>query len=118
VGCVFAKNLLFFIVMKKSKKHASYPELVITDELRALVRDQMAGYKKMNEIVSEELSRELPQMTPEQSRADFEALCQVWETTLKQYPLPEIFEEQRIQDAIAYRRIFNAFGFYLAKKND
>jgi len=66
----------------KSKKYKFHEDPLIKQR----VREQMAGYKKMNEIILQEQRENLPKMTPEESKAIYEDLFLVWEHTQKQNP--------------------------------
>lgn len=86
---------------------------------RQIIKKALAGYRRMNAFTDEELRRDLPSMPEEESRAEYEELCAVWDQTRKLYPDPqgEAFADQiHIQELVARRRWWNKIGYELAKR--
>ncbi|NIR51783.1 hypothetical protein GWO43_24710 [candidate division KSB1 bacterium] len=80
----------------KQKKY----KIVKVPKKRRLIREQIAGFKRMNEFVREEQRQELPEMTPEESKEIFEGLWMMWENTKKQYPDYKKLDRIRIQELV------------------
>jgi predicted Rdx family selenoprotein len=76
-------------------------------ELKQLIRDQLAGYKVMNEFVRQEQRRNLPKMTPEESKEIFEGLWMMWEYTRKKYPDYKKLDKLRIKQLIKRRKLWD-----------
>ncbi|MGH7495996.1 MAG: hypothetical protein ACREOO_26890 [bacterium] len=88
-------------------------------ESRRIIREALAGYRRMNEFTEEELRRELPKMTEDDSRKIFEELYAAWQQTRQYYPDPKgdaILDQQHIQELVEQRRLWNKIGWELAKR--
>jgi hypothetical protein len=109
-------------IFTKRITHEKYPAKLPRDpEGRQLIKEALAGYRIMNELTEEELYRELPKLTEEQARKDFEELCAAWDLTRKHHPDPEgeaILDQLHIQELVEQRRLWNKIGYELAKRKD
>jgi hypothetical protein len=88
-------------------------------ESRRVICEALAGYRRMNEFTEEELRRELPKMTEDDSRKIFEELYAAWQQTRQYYPDPRgdaILDQQHIQEFVEQRRLWNKIGCELAKQ--
>ena len=86
---------------------------------RRVIREALAGYRRMNEFTEEELRRELPKMTEDRSRRIFEELYTAWLQTRRYHPDPKgdaILDQQHIQELVEQRRLWNKIGLDLAKR--
>jgi hypothetical protein len=73
----------------------------------------------MNQFTEEELRRNLPKMTEEESRREYEELCEVWEHTQKYYPDPQgeaMLDQRHIQYLVERRRLWDKIARGLAQK--
>jgi hypothetical protein len=100
------------------KKHST--QLPRDSAGRQLVKEALAGYGRANEFIEEEeLRRNLPKMTENESRQEYEELCSVWEHTRKHYPDPKgeaILDQLHIQYLVERRRLWDKIGQGLAKR--
>ncbi|MFQ5824956.1 MAG: hypothetical protein ACE5JB_12950 [bacterium] len=98
--------------MTKQKKY----KLPDDPALRQLIRDQLAGYKVMNEFVQQEQRRNLPKMTPEESKEIYIELLKIWEHSQKQNHDMGNLDRLRIQELVERRRLFDKIAEGLTKK--
>lgn len=63
------------------------------------------GHKRVNEIVFQELMRQLPLLTIEQSRKEYDALCEVWQ--LQNMPMPKALADHRLEFKVRLRQKLN-----------
>lgn len=73
----------------------------------------------MNQFTEEELRRSLPKMTEDESRNEYEDLCEVWEHTRKYHPDPQgeaILDQLHIRYLVERRRLWDKIARGLAKK--
>ncbi|MFQ5639942.1 MAG: hypothetical protein ACE5IR_18335 [bacterium] len=91
-------------------------KIIHDPKVKQLIRDQIEGYKEMNEFVQDEQRKNLPKMTPEESKAIYEELWQVWENSQKQNPLDmRQMDRLRIKALIHRRRLFDKIAAGLRK---
>ncbi|MFQ5771767.1 MAG: hypothetical protein ACE5HX_14630 [bacterium] len=83
---------------------------------RQLIRDQIAGFKKMNELVRKEQREKLPKMTTEESKKIYMELLQIWEHSQKQNPEMGNLDRLRSQELIKQRDLFAKIASGLSKK--
>ena len=83
-----------------------------------MIREQLAGFKKMNEFVREEKRHKFPTMTAERSREIYEGLWSMWEFTRAKYPDYKKTDRLRIRDLVERRRIWDLIAKGLASEND
>jgi len=95
-----------------------YKELLLDPEIRSRIREQLAGYRRMNEIVQAERRLRLSRMTAEESTAIFDSLIRTWELARIQDRSMSGFEARRMRDIIEYRRVFNLIGERLSARNE
>jgi hypothetical protein len=79
-------------------------EFGIDPKYHQLVRDQIEGFKKMNEFVENERRRNLPKMTAEESQRIYEELWMIWEDTRKQHPDYKKLDRLRIEEKVERRK--------------
>lgn len=84
--------------------------------LKQLIRDQLEGFKVMNEFVRQEQRRNLPKMTPEESKEIYQELLNIWEHSRSQNPDMGNLDRLRLQKLIIRRRLFDRIAKGLAKK--
>jgi len=89
----------------------------IDPKYHQLIRDQMAGFKKMNEFVEEERRRNLPRMTAKESIAIYRDLLEIWEYSQQNNPDMGDLDKKRIEELVKRRRLFNEIAEGL-RKND
>lgn len=100
--------------MSKKKSYEIHKDPV----LKQRIRDQIAGFKKMNELVLEEQRRNLPKMTPEESKEIYEGLWMMWEFTRKKYPDYKKLDRLRIDELVNRRKIWDLLAKGLALSDD
>jgi hypothetical protein len=100
-----------------TKKHL--PQLPRDAAGRALLKKALDGYRRMNQLTEEERRRNLPQMTEDESRSEYEDLCETWEHTRKHYPDPQgeaILDQLHIQYLIERRQLWDKIALGLVRK--
>src|SRR5574341_914451 len=88
---------------------------------RYLIKEALEGYRRMNQFTEEELRRNLPKMTEEESRREYEDLCKVWEHTQKYYPDPQgeaLLDQLHIEYLIERRRLWDRIARGLARRKE
>jgi len=99
-----------------------YPTQLPRDSAsRQLLREAFAGYGRMNKFVEEELKRNLPQITENESRREYEELCSVWDHTRKYYPDLKgeaVLDQLHIQYLVERRRLWDKIGQGLAQRKN
>lgn len=86
---------------------------------RQLIKEALSGYSRANKFVEGELRRNLPKMTEDESRQEYEELYSVWEHTRKHHPDPKgeaILDQLHIQYLVERRRLWDKIGQELAKR--
>ncbi len=100
--------------------HKKYPTQLPRDAAgRQLIKEAITGYGRVNKFLEEELKRNLPKMTENESRKEYEELCSVWEHTRKHYPDPKgeaILDQLHIQYLVERRRLWDRIEQQLAKR--
>lgn len=82
-----------------------------------ILREMLAGYAVMNEVIEQERIERLRKMTPEQSWDEYKSLWQ-WYQTLKRDDDPEglrRLEDWRLQGKFAMRQAFEVVARGLGK---
>lgn len=105
---------LDFIFLPMSEKEYKFE---IDPRYHQLVRDQMAGFEKMNEFAEDERRRNLPKMTAEDSLANYADLLAVWERTQQTNPDMGALDKRRVEELIERRRLFAIIAEGLRQKN-
>lgn len=98
----------------KSKKFKFYEDPLIKQR----VREQITGYKKMNEFILQEQRENLPKMTPEKSNEIYEGLWTMWEFSRKKYPDYKKLDRLRIEELVKRRKIWDRITKGLKSLND
>jgi hypothetical protein len=86
---------------------------------RQLIKASLAGYHRMNELTEAELHRDLPTMTEEESRQEYEELWAVWDQTRKYHPDPHgeaLLDQLHIAALVERRRLWDKLIRELARK--
>ncbi len=104
----------------KQFMHKKYPTQLPRDSAgRQLIKEAIAGYGRVNKFIEEELKRNLPKMTENESRQEYEELYSVWDQTRKLYPDPKgeaILDQIHIQHLVERRRLWDKIGQELATR--
>ena len=85
----------------------------------ALMKKTLAGYRRMNQLTEKEQRRRLPKMTDDESRREYEDLCEVWEQTRRHHPDPKgeaRLDRLHIQNLVERRRLWDKIALGLAGK--
>ncbi|MFQ6113715.1 MAG: hypothetical protein ACE5NG_06440 [bacterium] len=91
-------------------------KLIKDPEKRQRIRDQLAGFKRMNEFVRKEQRQKLPKMTAEESKEIYIELLKIWEHSQKQNHDMGTVDRLRIQELVERRRLFDKIAEGLTKK--
>jgi hypothetical protein len=86
---------------------------------RLIIKETLAGYRRMNEFTEQELRRDLPTMTEKESRAEYEELCAVWDQTRKLHPDPQrdaLLDQIHLEELVERRRLWNKIGCELSQR--
>lgn len=86
--------------------------------LKKRIRDQIAGFKKMNEFVLNEQRENLPKMTFEKSNEIYEGLWTMWEFSRKKYPDYKKLDRMHIEELVKRRKIWDRIAKGLKSLND
>lgn len=86
---------------------------------REIIKDALAGYRRMNEFSESELRNDLPKMTEDESRKQFEELCLVWHHS--HLPSPSttddaMLDQMHIEELVKGRRLWDKIAQRLAEK--
>jgi hypothetical protein len=121
LGCNFGYSVLSFkIKLMKQSMHKKYSTQLPRDSAgRQFIKEAIAGYGRVNKFIEEELKRNLPMMTENESRREYEELYSVWDHTRKHHPDPKgeaILGQLHIQYLVERRRLWDKIGQELAKR--
>jgi len=86
---------------------------------REIVKDALAGYRRMNKFSESELRHDLPKMTEDESREQFEELSLVWQHSRSLYPSTTddaILDQMHIEELAKGRRLWDKIAQRLAEK--
>jgi hypothetical protein len=106
-------------LMKQSMQKKYSTQLPRDSAGQQLVKEALAGYGRVNKFIEEELKRNLPKTTENESRQEYEELYSFWDHTRKLYPDPKgeaILDQLHIQYLIERRRLWDKIGQELAKR--
>ena len=79
--------------------------------LKPQVLEYLQGYALANEFLKAERRRELARMTPEESRAIFDQLCEIWERSgSKAGGHLDALDDLRLASLLAQRRAFELYA--------